>query len=312
MRATVLGSIAALALALSSCSSAPTSTGPVQTGPVQVVATTTVLGDVSDQIVTCGGGEVSVLMPVGTDPHEFTPSADQVAQMVRATLVVANGLGLEEGLTPSLESAEADGARILTVADKVDPIEFGSHGDDHGDGHGSQDPHFWMDMNRMADAAVIIGDQLAEVTGEEKYATCGTQVSDEIRAAEADVRALLEQVPADKRVLVTDHDALGYLADAYGYTVIGTVIPGGSTLGQPSSAELADLVATMRDAGVSTIFSGAGNSTAVADAVAAELGDDVQVIALYEGSVGEPGSGAESYIGMMTTNASLISSALKG
>lgn len=299
-----------LALGLTACSSSPT-----VTGPVDVVATTTVLGDVTEQIVTCGGGDVTVLMPIGTDPHEFTPSSEQVAQLVRANLVVANGLGLEEGLAQALESAESDGARVLTIADKVDPIEFGGH-DDHAEGdghdHGSQDPHFWMDMNRMADAAQIIGDELADTTGDAAYAKCGTQVADDIRAAETEVRTLLERVPADRRILVTDHDALGYLADAYGYEVVGTVIPGGSTLGQPSSADLADLVATMRAEGVTTIFSGVGNPAAVADAVAAELGDDVQVVSLYEGSVGEPGSGAETYIGMMKANASAIASALQG
>ena len=299
-----------LALGLTACSSTPT-----VTGPVDVVATTTVLGDVTEQIVTCGGGDVTVLMPIGTDPHEFTPSSEQVAQLVRANLVVANGLGLEEGLAQALESAESDGARVLTIADKVDPIEFGGH-DDHAEGdghdHGSQDPHFWMDMNRMADAAQIIGDELADTTGDAAYAECGTQVADDIRAAETEVRTLLEGVPADRRILVTDHDALGYLADAYGYEVVGTVIPGGSTLGQPSSADLADLVATMRAEGVTTIFSGVGNPAAVADAVAAELGDDVQVVSLYEGSVGEPGSGAETYIGMMKANASAIASALQG
>ena len=306
MRRTLLGLLAG-SVVLTACSSSPTATGPVE-----VVATTTVLGDVTEQIVTCGGGSVTVLMPVGTDPHEFTPSSDQVAQMVRSTLVVVNGLGLEEGLQQSLEAAESDGARVLTIADKVDPIEFGGHSDEaDGHDHGSEDPHIWMDMNRMASAAVIIGEELAGVTGDDAYVACGTNVADDIRSAESEVRALLEAVPADKRILVTDHDALGYLADAYGYEVVGTVIPGGSTLGAPSSADLADLVATMRAENVTTIFSGVGNPAAVADAVAAELGDDIEVVALYEGSVGEPGSGAETYIEMMKANASLISSALQ-
>jgi len=319
MRLSLVGALAGSTLiTLSACSSTPT-----VTGPVQVVATTTVLGDVTQRIVSCGDGTVTVLMPIGSDPHEFTPSSDQVATMVRANLVVANGLGLEEGLAQALESAEADGAQVLTIADKVDPIEFGGHGHDHGSeakdenshedehAHGSEDPHFWQDMNRMADGAEIIGDGLTTMTGDEAYATCGTEVATEIRAAEAKVRALLEAVPADKRILVTDHDALGYLADAYGYEVVGTVIPGGSTLGEPSSADLADLVATMRAEGVTTIFSGVGNSTAVADAVAAELGDDVQIVSLYEASLGGPGSGAESYLDMMRSNASAISTALQ-
>jgi zinc/manganese transport system substrate-binding protein len=325
MRIPLLGALAGCTLlTVSACSSTPT-----VSGPVEVVATTTVLGDVTQRIVSCGDGSVTVLMPIGSDPHEFTPSSDQVAAMVGANLVIANGLGLEEGLAQALESAEADGARVLTIADKVDPIEFGGQGDDHGaeakdepthedepahedeQAHGSEDPHFWMDMNRMANGAVLIGDELTAMTGDEAYATCAGEVATEIRAAEGEVRALLEGVPADRRILVTDHDALGYLADAYGYEVVGTVIPGGSTLGEPSSAELAELVSTMQAEGVTTIFSGVGNPAAVANAVAAELGDEVSVVSLYEASLGGPGSGAETYVEMMRSNASVISNALQ-
>ena len=164
-------------------------------------------------------------------------------------------------------------------------------------------------MNRMATAAQIIGDQLAVENGK-AYADCGAQVADDIRAAEADVRALLESVPADQRILVTDHDALGYLADVYGYEVAGTVIPAGTTLAEPSSADLAELVDVMKDEGVRVIFANTADPSTLSDAVAAEVGGDVQVVQLFVGSLGEPGSGADSYIGMMQTNAQLISSAL--
>jgi ABC-type Zn uptake system ZnuABC Zn-binding protein ZnuA len=179
---------------------------------------------------------VTTVIPVGADPHDFSPSSADVATMVGADVVIANGLGLEEGIEDALGSAGDDGARVIEIAPLVNPIEFGGHGhedethgeDGHADegddhGHGSLDPHVWFDMNRMADAAVIIGDALAE-TGGDTYATCGQQVADEIRAGEAEVRALLESVPEDKRVLVTDHDALGYLAEEYGYEVAGVVI----------------------------------------------------------------------------------------
>ena len=164
-------------------------------------------------------------------------------------------------------------------------------------------------MNRMANAAQIIGDELASTNGQ-AYADCGVQVADEIRAAEADVRALLESVPADQRVLVTDHEALGYLADVYGYEIAGTVIPAGTTLAEPSSADLAELVAVMRDEGVDVIFANTANPTALAEAVAGEVGGNTQVVSLFVESLGEPGSGAEDYISMMRTNAELISGAL--
>lgn len=164
-------------------------------------------------------------------------------------------------------------------------------------------------MNRMASVAQIIGNELA-TSGGQVYADCGAQVAEEIRAAEAEVRAALESVPADQRILVTDHDALGYLADVYGYEIAGTVIPAGTTLAEPSSADLAELVEVMQQEGVQVVFTNTADPSALSDAVAAEVGGDVQVVNLYVGSLGGPDSGAEDYLSMMRTNADLISSAL--
>ena len=331
MRASRLVLIPAAALAaaapLTACSSEDTTVESVQetSDSVTVVATTTMLGSVAEQIAACAdtGSTVTTLMPIGADPHDFSPSSAQVAAMVQADVVVANGLGLEAGLDDALENAASDGATVLEVAELVDPIPFGEHGDDHADehsddhsddeikeeDHGDEDPHFWFDMNRMASVAQIIGNELA-TSGGQVYADCGAQVAEEIRAAEAEVRAALESVPADQRILVTDHDALGYLADVYGYEIAGTVIPAGTTLAEPSSADLAELVEVMQQEGVQVVFTNTADPSALSDAVAAEVGGDVQVVNLYVGSLGGPDSGAEDYLSMMRTNADLISSAL--
>jgi zinc/manganese transport system substrate-binding protein len=170
-------------------------------------------------------------------------------------------------------------------------------------------------MDRMARAAELIGEQLAQTTGDQVFVECGAEVATKIRGAETEMIASLDSVPEGKRVLVTDHDAFGYFADRYGFEIAGTVIPGGSTLGSPSSAELADLVATMRAEEVATIFANTAEPETLADAVAAELAEgstlvDVQVIPLYVGSLGESGSEADSYIGMMGANAQLIAEGL--
>ena len=321
------------ALILSACSSSDTATTQSQPttsatpesapGTVSVVATTTILGDVANNIVACAGGTVEVLMPIGADAHDFSASSDQVASMINADLVISNGLDLESGLIDSLENAANDGANVFEIAPLINPIEFGAgmhdeegdaHSDDEGDAHdhGDLDPHFWFDMNRMADAAQLMGAELTQITGDLAYTTCADTTATQIQAAESDVREILESVPVENRILVTDHDALGYLADLYGYEIAGTVIPAGTTLASPSSADLAELVATIDAEGVTAIFANTAEPSALAEAVATETGADISVIPLYVGSLGAPDSPAATYIDMMRTNAQLIAQGLQG
>ncbi|MGB7982812.1 MAG: metal ABC transporter substrate-binding protein [Candidatus Nanopelagicales bacterium] len=313
------------ALVLAGCGSDPgadpAAAGSGDADAISVLATTTVWGDIARQVVSCAGtGEVTTLMPVGADPHDYSPSAQDVAQMVGADLVIANGLGLEGGLTSSLASAAQDGATVFEVAPLLDPIPFGGHTDgasagdasaEAGQDHEGEDPHVFHDVARVATAAQLIGAKLTELSGDAAFTTCGDTLRDELMTVDAQVAAILAEVPADRRILVTDHDALGYLADAYGYTVAGTVIPGGSTMAAPSSAELAALAGTIRQTGVPAIFANTADSQVLVDALAAEVGE-VEVVALFVGSLGGPGSGAQDYQGMVTTNAQRISTALGG
>lgn len=285
---------------------------------VRAIATTTVWGDITGQIVECvGAGEASTLMPIGADPHDYAPSSKDVATMVSADVVIANGLGLEEGLEQSLTSVQADGANVVEVAPQLNPLPFTGDDDAHAedpaaeDDHSGDDPHVWLDVARTARAAAVIGAELTRTTGNPDYAECGTLLEGELMILNDEVAATLARVPADERILVTDHDALGYLAAAYGYTVAGTVVPGGSTLAEPSSAELAALTATVQETGVPAIFANTADPQALVDALASEVGD-VAVVDLYVGSLGAPGSEAGTYQQMMTTNAERISGALAG
>ena len=277
-------------------------TSPQATAPT-VVATTTILGDITHQITACAGGTSVTLMPNGTDPHDFAASSQQIALMDDADLVVANGLGLEAGLTDALASAKTDGAHILEVGPHLDPLPFNGSTT-------TPDPHVWFDMERMALAAELIGTTLADTTTHTAYRDCGQQVASRIRAAEKQVAATLNSVAESKRVLITDHDAFGYLAARYGYRVAGSVVPSSSTLAEPSSADLAALAADVRRLGVPAIFSNVGQPGALASAVASDAGTRVTVVPLYVESLGAPGTSADSYIGMMMYDATAIADAL--
>ena len=301
---------------------------------LSIVVSTTVLGGVVSDIARCAEGDdqaVTVVMPAGVDPHDFQPSSAHVASMVAADLVIVNGLGLEEGLLPALDSIGSDGARVLEMGALIDPLPFGAeaeehsedeHHDDHADedhsesgaeeddhAHGAYDPHFWMDMDRMAAAARLIGEEV-ETFGAEGYSACGEEVAASIEAAEQELLDTLAGVPDARRILVTDHDALSYFAESYGFRVIGVVIPGGSTLGEPNSQELAALVSVIQDQDVPAIFGDATLSNEILEILAAEAGRDVQVVSLFIGSLGGPDSGATSYEEMTMTNADRIAQAL--
>jgi zinc/manganese transport system substrate-binding protein len=279
--------------------------GEAPTDRVRVIATTSILGDVVSRL---GGDgiELEVMIPRGIDPHDFSPSAQQVAAISSADLVVANGLELEEGLEDVLAQAESEGITVIEVGPEVDPLPSGEA---DGDGHGAFDPHFWQDPIRMKKAVDVIGLWLVTV-GVAKAQELTAAYQAEIDATQAEIVATLDPIPSNRRLLVTNHNAFGYFADRYGFEVIGTIIPGGSTLAEPSSAEIAALVETIVANDVPAIFVENIGSLGLADILAAETGTEVDVVQLVSDALGEPGSETGTYLGMLIYNASAIAEAL--
>ncbi|MEQ8717402.1 MAG: metal ABC transporter substrate-binding protein [Acidimicrobiales bacterium] len=314
-------------------------------GPV-VVATTGIWADVVANVACDGLVEVVTIIPAGGDPHAFEPSLADRGAMDDSDLVVANGLGLEEGLADTIDASEATGTAVFEMADHVDsiPTFFDSHDDDHsdsddhdGDGHGSDhsddddhgsdhgddddhgdehdhegdDPHIWFDPVRVAGALDDLGDAVVGAAGldADAVAACVADYRAELEAVDAEIAAMVADLPESRRKLVTSHDSMGYFADRYGFTVVGTVIPAPSTLAQSSPAQLEDLAATIESTAVPAIFAEAQHSAADVEALASRVGD-VTVVTLNTGSLGEPGSGADTYIGFLRTNAGAVTTAL--
>jgi len=267
-----------------------------------VVATTTILGDVASEVAG-DGADVEVLMPIGSSPHEFVPSSQQVAMIYRADLVVANGLGLEQGLTDILETARDDGVDVIEIAPHLEPLPLAG-GDDF-------DPHVWMDPLRMQTAADAIAKALFLIEENESWHTEAEGYKAQLRGANDQISSLLGPIPSERRKLVTNHDSLAYFADRYGFEVIGTVIPGGSSLGDPSSAALAELVEVIEREQVAAIFTESSEPQALAEAVAAETATDVAVVELLTGSLAEEGRPGDTLIGMLLIDAERIATALR-
>lgn len=286
---------AAATLAAAGCGGAGSSASG--SGPT-IVVTTTILGDVVTHLVG-DEAQVEVLMPPNADPHEFSASARQATSMREADVIVTNGGGFEAGLDDAVAAAEDDGVTVFAALDAVD-----RRLDD--------DPHFFTDPARMAEAARALADFLpGEVPALDTDAfrrQAGDYVA-ELEALDAEVEATLAPVPPERRKLVTNHDVFTYFADRYGFTVIGAVIPAVTTQAQPSAGELDELAATIQAAGVPAVFADTSSPDDLADALADEAGG-VEVVELYSESLGEPGSPGDSYAGMMRTNAQRIAEAL--
>jgi len=310
-RSFLIASATALLVAVSACSSDSSSTSESGTAttldtttPMNVVVTYSAIGDVVSRLVG-DAATVTVLIPNGQDQHDFEPSAKDVETINNASLVVSNGLDLEEGLEDSLLQAEKSGVSMFHIADHVTLLDAAEkeegHKDEEDHGHGTEDPHVWLDPETLAEAIPALAKALQLATGKD-FAAEATAVVGELTALSAKVREIMTTV--DECKLVTGHDSLGYFAARYGCTVVGAVIPGFSTAAEASAGSLADLKVVAQENGVKAIFTELGTPADVVDQIAKEVG--VGVVELSTHVLPENGG----YDDMMTQLATAIAGGL--
>ena len=274
-----------------------------------VVATTEVLGSIVSQVVG-EAAEVTVIMPSGANPHSYEASARDAERILGADVVVSNGLELEEALVSVLESAEDEGVTWFRAAEHITLRALeGDHADeddDHPDEHehGLEDPHIWTDPVAMADVVAALQPVLTEA-GLDVADTADALLAD-LAALDDEVVAILADIPAESRKLVTGHRSLGYFADRYGFEQVGTVIPSISTSGEPTARELSELIEAIRDNGVPVVFTEVGTPESVARAVADDSG--AQLVPLSASQLPEGGT----YQDLIRDIASTVDRALAG
>jgi zinc/manganese transport system substrate-binding protein len=278
-------------VALAACGS-DEQTDSGETKPI-IVATHAVLGAIVGDVVG-DAAEVSVLVPNGVDPHEWEPSAKDVEGINGATLVVANGLNLEESLTSVLENADSP---VFYAADHITPMSAASeehaHGDEHGHedepksdasdehdhAHDDGDPHFWTDPESVAEVVEHLSEELVAI-GLDVAANAEALIAD-LTALDAEVAELLSVVPAERRVLVTGHVSMAYFAAHYGFELLGSVVPNLSTSAEASAANLAELNDVIAAEGVSVIFAELGAPDDVVRSLSEETGVRVVVVSSH-------------------------------
>jgi ABC-type Zn uptake system ZnuABC Zn-binding protein ZnuA len=300
----------------SSSGGEPTGAAAEMGNKLRVVATTTIVGDVVHVI---GGDkiELTTLMPRGTDPHSFDPSPRDAAAVADAHVVFMNGVGLEAFLEPMLENAGGE-AEVVNLAEGIElrKVEGEQKGDQEqgGDaehGQGDYDPHVWFDPHNVMVWVKQIDETLSrlDAANAQAYSDRAQAYLSELGELDRWIREQVEQVPEANRNIVADHDTFGYLAERYGLQTVGTIIPGYSTLSEPSAQELADLESAIQNLDVKAIFVGKTVNPNLARPVEEDTG--VRLVFLYTGSLSEPGGPAGSYLEFMRYDVSEIVEALK-
>lgn len=298
-------------LMATACNQAAMPTGVLELPPLtpldhtpRAVATTSLIGEVVGRV----GGEhidLTTLMGPGIDPHAYEPTAVALAAAAEADAIFVNGWQLEESLLETL--AGVTSAPQIPVSAGITPRVS--------DDNDAADPHVWLDPRLVALWAANVATALGALDpgNAAAYDANAAAYRAEMDALYAELADRLASLSPERRRLVTNHDALGYFAAAFDFTVAGTVIPGSSTLAEPGPADLARLAGTLRDAGICAIFIEESAPAGLATAVAGEVEgcDSVTIAPLYVGALGPPGSPAATYAGLMRTNATTILEALR-
>ncbi len=277
---------------------------------IQVVATTSILGDIVQNV---GGDriELTTLMAIGEDPHSFVPTPADTAAVHDADVVFANGLGLEASLEEMLESAGGKAARVY-VSDGLEVLALAeSHeGEVDRHGHDEADPHVWFSVPNVIVWVKEIERTLSSLdpAGTGNYEKNAEAYIDELEELDTWVQEQVAQIPEANRKLVTNHPIFGYFAHRYGLEQLGAVFPL-SPSSEPSAQDIAALEDIILEYGVPAVFSESTVNPKLVQQVAEDTA--VELIPLYSGSLGKPGSGAETYVLLIRFDTEAIVDALK-
>jgi manganese/iron transport system substrate-binding protein len=310
MSKSILILVSILLLAACKPSAGQTSADP----GLSVVATTTIVGDVVSRI---GGDLISltVLLPVGTDPHSFDPTPKDVAMVSEADVVFVNGGGLEAFLDNLIESAGVEDV-VVPVSEGVEFLTTGGehdHGEDDApeNEHRAFDPHTWTDPSNVIIWVGNIRDKLVEMDPSNAATYQGNSEGylAELQSLDTWIRDQVAEIPESERKFLADHGLFEYYAFAYGFEQVGTLIPGYTTLAEPSAQELAGIEDAIKTHGVKVILVGNTANPSLAERVSGDTG--TRIVQVYTGSLSEPDGEAGTYLSYMRYNTRAIISALK-
>jgi zinc/manganese transport system substrate-binding protein len=274
-----------------------------------VVASFSILGDMTARV---GGDRVAVTTLVGPDgdAHVYEPTPDDVRAVAAARLLVVNGLGFE-GWMDRLAGASGYAGPVVVASKGVAPREIveEEHADAEGHDHHGIDPHAWQDVANAVTYVrnIAAGLDAADPAGKATYDANAAAYVAELEALDAEVRAALATLPAERRKIITSHDAFGYFGAAYGLRL--SAPEGISTEAEASAADVAALIRQIRADAVPAIFVENIKDRRLIDQIAAETTATVGG-ELYTDALSDKDGPAPTYVEMMRHNVKTLTEAL--
>lgn len=267
-------------------------------GPLRVVASFTI---VADWVQVVGGDEVAVRTLVGpdADAHVYEPTPSDVREVAAADVLVVNGLGFEGRMARLVESSGFRGRRIEA-----------SQGVLIRKLNGKVDPHAWQDLGNAAVYIRNIADGLASVRsdGADRFRARAEAYVRELEGLDRYTRNAIDAIPRERRIVITSHDAFGYFADAYGFTMVPA--QGLSTESEPGAAMVGRLIREIRDRHVQALFVENIRNPRLIERIAKEGGATVGG-RLYSDALGSAKSPAATFLDMYRYNVAALVSAVR-
>ena len=301
-----LFSVILLVLSVGACGGTPIASVTAPNDTYHVVTTTSIFADLA-KMALGDSAHIESIVPAGADVHTFEPSPSDVEKIQSADLIIANGLGLDGWIGSLIEAAGKSEADTLLLGEGLDK-ESGWIYLSNAEAPGAADPHIWLDPKGAALYVQRIADRVSGDAPHLAQRIAGSSADGIQKIADID-QELANQFAAidpSRRKIVTMHDAFGYFARAYAIDIVGVAV---ASPGQdPSAQEIRALIDAIRAAGVTALFSEVQLPSKVLDQIAAETGTTV-LQELYSDALGAPP--ADSYLGVMRTNADAILGALR-
>jgi zinc/manganese transport system substrate-binding protein/manganese/iron transport system substrate-binding protein len=271
------------------------------------LAVVTTVTQVSALVRSVGGDRIqqTALLTPRDDPHQYELKPDQVTRLGRARIVFESGAGLDKWMDQGVDAAH--------VKDRVVVLADGLKLRDATGAEAGKDPHWWYDADNAKLAADAIATALAkqDPVGKDTYQKNADALKQRLDDADRQIHSMIDPIPAQRRLFVANHDAFNYYLARYNITLVGDIVPSTDSIAAVRPADIAKLVAAIKQRHVCAIFTETTIDPRFAQQISSESGAKVFDGKLYGDAIGDPGSPGGTLEGALVRNGELMASAFK-